>query len=101
MKFVPFLLSLLFFAPVGYAASECSSADGKAPEPMSCTDGAIITAANESALPAEALAQVNELKSQMRYFKAIGFHKQSKEKRDEIAAIYATHGLALPDEYND
>ena len=50
-------------------------------------------------LPADAAAQVNELKSKMRYFKAIGFHKQSKEKRDEIIAIYDQHGVPVPDEY--
>lgn len=50
-------------------------------------------------LPADAIAQVNELKSKMRYFKAIGFHKQSKEKRDEIVAIYEKHGVLVPDEY--
>ena len=54
-----------------------------------------------SALPDDAMAQVNELKAKMRYFTAIGFHKQSKEQRDAIAAIYAEYGVPLPDEYKD
>lgn len=58
-------------------------------------DGGAATAA----LPEEVMAQVKELDVKVRYFKAIGFHKQSKEKRDEIAAIYEQHGVPLPDEY--
>ena len=49
----------------------------------------------------EAMAQVKELDVKVRYFKAIGFHKQSKEKRDEIAAIYEQYGVPLPDEYKE
>jgi len=52
-------------------------------------------------LPEEAMAQVKELDVKVRYFKAIGFHKQSKEKRDEIAAIYEQYGVPLPDEYKE
>jgi hypothetical protein len=52
-------------------------------------------------LPEDAMAQVKELDVEVRYFKAIGFHKQSKEKRDEIAAIYKKHGVPLPDEYKE
>jgi len=52
-------------------------------------------------LPKEAAAQVKELDVKVRYFKAIGFHKQSKEKRDEIAAIYEQYGVPLPDEYKE
>lgn len=101
MSFLPFLLALILFVPVSHAASECRNADDKAFEQTRCTAGVIVTAANDATLPAEALAQVNELKSKMRYFKAIGFHKQSKEKRDEIEAIYQAHGLELPDEYQE
>lgn len=60
-------------------------------------DGGAATAA----LPEEAMAQVKELDVKVRYFKAIGFHKQSKEKRDEIAAIYEQYGVPLPDEYKE
>jgi hypothetical protein len=35
----------------------------------------------------------------MRYFKAIGFHEQSGEARDQIVEIYAEHGVPVPDEY--
>ncbi len=62
-----------------------------------CADDATSVAA----LPEDALAQVNELKVKMRYFKAIGFHKQSEEKRDEIAAIYEQYGVPLPEEYQE
>ena len=54
-----------------------------------------------AALPEEASAQVNDLAIKMRYFKAIGFHKQSNEEREEIAAIYAKHGVALPKEFQE
>jgi hypothetical protein len=47
------------------------------------------------------MAQVKDLDVKVRYFKAIGFHKQSKEKRDEIAAIYEQYGVPLPDEYKE
>ena len=50
-------------------------------------------------LPPEVMAQVKELNVQARYFTAIGFHKQSKAKRDEIAAIYDEYGIPVPDEY--
>lgn len=63
-----------------------------------------VYAENESdapALPDDAMAQVKELDVKVRYFKAIGFHKQSKEKRDEIAAIYEQYGVPLPDEYKE
>jgi hypothetical protein len=62
-----------------------------------------VYAENESApaLPEEAMAQVKELDVKVRYFKAIGFHKQSKEKRDEIAVIYEQYGVPLPDEYKE
>ena len=57
--------------------------------------------ADAPVLPEEAAAQVKELDVKVRYFKAIGFHKQSKEKRDEIAAIYEQYGVPLPDEYKE
>ena len=59
------------------------------------------SSADAPALPEEAVAQVKELDVKVRYFKAIGFHKQSKEKRDEIAAIYEQYGVPLPDEYKE
>jgi len=79
------VLSLLFVAMLMssvLAADEKSSADG-------------------AALPPEVMAQVKDLDVKVRYFKAIGFHKQSKEKRDEIAAIYEQYGVPLPDEYKE
>ncbi|HUU72588.1 MAG TPA: hypothetical protein VMW70_08170 [Burkholderiales bacterium] len=82
MKLLISLLCVLVFMSNVYAWSE--------------SDGA-----NAPALPEEATAQVKELDVKVRYFKAIGFHTQSKEARDEIAAIYETHGVPLPDEYKE
>jgi hypothetical protein len=35
------------------------------------------------------------------FLKAIGFHKQSRERRCEIARIYGEHGMPLPDEQKE
>jgi hypothetical protein len=99
MKFITSLLVLFFFASTYSAASECRDADGKIIEQAGCANGADDSADKGSGFPEEALAQVKELEVEMRYFKAIGFHAQSKQKRDEIEAIYKEHGLPLPDEY--
>ena len=80
------------------AANECRDADGNVIDQAQCANN---PAAGAGALPEDALAQVNELKVKMRYFKAIGFHKQSKEQRDAIAAIYQQHNMPLPDEYKE
>ncbi len=100
MKRLAPLAFLILFYSIGYGAGECRDANGNAVDQSTCADDPASTA-NESALPDEALAQVNELKVKFRYFKAIGFHTQSKEKRDEIAAIYDEHGVPLPDEYKE
>lgn len=82
----------------GFAASECRDADGNVVDQTQCTNSAT---GSSTTLPDDAMAQVNELKAKMRYFTAIGFHKQSKEQRDAIAQIYAEHGVPLPDEYKE
>lgn len=88
--------SLLYSS--GFAASECRDADGNVVDQAQCVDSSTATSAT---LPDDAMAQVNELKAKMRYFTAIGFHKQSKEQRDAIAAIYEEHGVPLPAEYRE
>jgi hypothetical protein len=86
------------FYPGGFVAGECRDADGNVEDRAQCTNSATDSSAS---LPDNAMAQVNELKAKMRYFTAFGFHKQSKEQRDAIAAIYQEHGVPLPDEYKD
>ncbi|UCD69946.1 MAG: hypothetical protein JSW48_07875 [Betaproteobacteria bacterium] len=92
------VLSAILLCFSGSAASECRDADGNVVDETQCA-GEPPPGANQ--LPEDALAQVKELKAKMRYFTAIGFHKQSKEQRDAIVAIYAEYGVALPDEYKD
>ena len=101
MKFVPSLAVFMFFAITCDAASECRDADGNVIEQAKCAKVEDDTTAKDPALPEEVLADVKELEVKMRYFKAIGFHKQSKQKRDEIEAIYKEHSLPLPDEYRN
>ena len=103
MKKLLLILSAILFCPSlfyssGFAASECRDAAGNVVDQTQCADSATGASAT---LPDDAMAQVNELKAKMRYFTAIGFHKQSKEQRDAIAAIYADYGVPLPDEYKD
>ena len=100
MKQLITLMCLCLLMSNGYADNGCRDADGNVVEQAQCADDGN-GAANASALPEEAMAEVNELNVKFRYFKAIGFHKQSKEKRDEIAAIYEKYGVPLPDEYKE
>ena len=82
----------------------CPSAtwNGASPGPAELSAGeAVDTAAKASSLPKEAQEQVDELKVKMRYFKAIGFHKQSGEARDQIVEIYKQNGVPVPDEYKE
>jgi hypothetical protein len=99
MKLASSLLALFLVAFTCHADNECRDADGNIVEQAQCADDAYASAASTSGLPEDALAQVNELKVKMRYFKAIGFHQKSEQKREEIEAIYAGHGVPLPDEY--
>ena len=101
MKKSAFLISAICLCLSGLAAGECRDADGNVIDQAQCTSGTNESSSEASGLPQEAMAQVNELNTKMRYFKAIGFHKQSKEKRDEIAAIYEKYNVPLPDEYKE
>jgi hypothetical protein len=103
MKKLLLILPVILFCaslyyPGGFAAGECRDAAGNVVDQAQCTASATDSS---TTLPDDAMAQVNELKAKMRYFTAIGFHKQSKEQRDAIAAIYQEHGVPLPDEYKD
>lgn len=99
MKLVIPLFSIFLVVSTCLADSECRDADGNRVGQAQCADGADASTANGPSLPEDALAQVNDLKAKMRYFKAIGFHKQSEEKRDEIETIYEQYSVPLPNEY--
>ena len=101
MKLVIPLFAIFLVVSPCLADSECRDADGNSVEQTQCADGADASTANAPGLPEEALAQVHELNVRLRYFKAIGFHKQSNQKRDEIEAIYDEYGVPLPDEYKE
>lgn len=98
MKKTAFLVLAVLLLSNGLAAAESKEATGNVVEEAQGDSSSAMGAAE---LPGDALAEVNELKVKMRYFKAIGFHAQSKEQRDAIAAIYAKHGVPLPDEFKD
>jgi len=87
------LLASIFVFSASYAEDGCSNANSNAAQ---CSDA---KTAGSTSLPKEAQAEVDELKVKMRYFKAIGFHSQSGEARDKIAAIYEQYGVPLPDEF--
>jgi len=87
------LLASIFVFSASYAEDGCSNAESDAAQ---CSDA---KTAGSASLPQEAQAEVDELKVKMRYFKAIGFHSQSGEARDKIAAIYEQYGVPLPDEF--
>lgn len=99
MKLLTLLLAAMLLSFTSYAASDCRNSEGEFIEQAECANLTSDATVKASDLPDEALVQVNELNVKMRYFKAIGFHAQSKQKRDEIAAIYNEHGVPLPDEY--
>ena len=98
MKKSAFLVSAILLASNCLVAAESRDAPGNVVEAPQ-NDSSSATGAAE--LPGDALAEVNELRVKMRYFKAIGFHAQSKEQRDAIAAIYEEHGVPLPDEFKE
>jgi hypothetical protein len=101
VKFVTSLLVLVCFAPLGYAASECPDVNGDAVKPAQCANASNGATSTGSGLPEDALAEVKELDARMRFFTSIGFHKQSKERRDAIVAIYREHGVPVPEQYRD
>ena len=78
------------------AAVECRDADGNAVDQAECSNA---VAPSADRLPQDAAARVYDLNAEARFFTAIGFHKQSRERRDEIARIYNEHGVPVPDEY--
>lgn len=91
IKLVVFLVIFLV-SPLTPAMDDCAGTQ------TDCVNKAS-EAGSVSQLPDEALAEVEELRVEMRYFMAIGMHKKSDEKRDAIAALYEKHGASLPDEY--
>jgi len=100
-KFLTSVLVCIFFAPLCHAADECPDANGDAVKQAQCADAANSGSSTGSGLPEDALAEVKELDARMRFFTSIGFHKQSKERRDAIVAIYKEHGVPVPEKYRD
>jgi len=90
------LISGALFLSVCFAQTNCG--DGTGADQVQCANAAEEGA---SSLPKEAQDQVDELKVKMRYFKAIGFHKQSGEARAKIVEIYEQNGVPVPDEYKE
>lgn len=90
------LISSVLFLSVCFAQTDCGDSAGA--RQAQCANAAEEGA---SSLPKEAQDQVDELKVKMRYFKAIGFHKQSGEARDQIVKIYEQNGMPVPDEYKE
>lgn len=101
MKHLTFLVFVILFSTTCHAAGECRDPDGNVVDQVQCGNDGNMATSSGAYLPDEAIARVNELNTKMRYFKAIGFHKQSEEKRDEIAAIYQEYNVPLPDEYKE
>lgn len=101
MKTFAVLLPGMLVVSVCYAGTGCDDAGNAGADQVQCTDETVGSAAQASSLPKEAQEQVSELAVKMRYFKAIGFHKQSGEARDQIVEIYEQHGLPVPDEYKE
>ena len=100
MKYLVLLALVMLLPSVGYAAGECHDENGNTVDQSAC-ENTSASAANTSALPEDVMAVVTDLDAKMRFFTAVGFHDRSKEKRDEITAIYADHGVALPEKYKE
>lgn len=96
MKLLAVVFSGFLLSPACYADSGCDDTADASVDQMQCADKANDDSAG---LPKDAQIQVNDLTAKMRYFKAIGFHEQSAEARDQIVEIYAEHGVPVPDGY--
>lgn len=85
------------------AADECHTASGQtAASGSECAETparSSTTATNT--LSEKAQADVDKLRVSMRYLMSIGMQAKSRRKRDDIAAIYESHGVPLPDEYRN
>jgi len=102
VKTFAILLSGMLVVSACYAKAGCDDADDAGAGHVKCADeGGHDAAGAASSLPKEAQDQVDELTVKMRYFKAIGFHKQSGEARDQIIGIYEQYGVPVPDEYRE
>ena len=100
MKLVTPLFAFFLVVSTCLADSECRDENGNTADQSACENSSA-SVANASALPEDVLAVLTDLDAKMRFFTAVGFHGKSKEKRDEITAIYADHGVPLPDKYKE
>jgi hypothetical protein len=98
MKKSAICVSAVLLVSSAVALAECPDADGNIVDETQCA-GESYAGAGE--LPEAAAARVYDLNVEARFFTAIGFHKQSRERRNEIARIYDEHGVPLPDEYKE
>jgi hypothetical protein len=98
MKKSALFVSAVLLVSSAVAVAECRDADGSIVDEAQCAGESSVGAGE---LPEAAAARVYDLNVEARFFTAIGFHKQSRERRDEIARIYAEHGVPLPDEYKE
>ena len=98
MKKSAMCVSAVLLVSSAVAVAECRDADGNVADQVQCASN---SSAGAGELPEEAAARVYDLNVEARFFTAIGFHKQSRERRDAIARIYEEHGVPLPDEYKE
>ena len=98
MKKSAMCVSAVLLVSSAAAAAECRDADGNVVDETQCASE---SSAGAGELPEEAAARVYDLNVEARFFTATGFHKQSKERRDEIARIYDEYGVPVPDEYKE
>ena len=100
MKLITPLLAFFLVVSTCLADSQCRDENGNVADQSACENSSAAEA-NASALPEDVLAVLTDLDAKMRFFTAVGFHDKSKEMRDEITAIYADHGVPLPDKYKE
>lgn len=89
MKFI-ILMVFILLGSNAYAQNQCS--DGECDKALTEADKV-----ESQQLPADALAEVEKLRIEMRFFTSIGLATTAKEKKDAITAIYQNHGVAIPE----
>lgn len=83
------------------AAPECPPLAAGQKASVHCAKTSAGNLHGDAVLPAAAVAQVQELEVRMRFFMSVGLQKESKKKRNAIAAIYQEHSLPIPAAYQD
>ena len=84
----------------GVAMAACNeTAKGECPQGANARLSEEKKTGASEALPPDAAAKVVDLRAQMRFFTAIGFHPNAEENRLAIIAVYEKYGIAVPAEY--